>query len=132
MSEILIIDSDRAARMYLKLILTEAGCGTNGGYESGHEVAEAHTVAEGLRRLTSGSFDLVFLGDRVGDHSGAEFLGMAKSYDLAVGSFMVLLSNDPLVHADLDMRGLSPVVLPAFPTAEKALWLAETCVLARV
>jgi len=94
MARILIIDDDPQVCETLESLI----------FRLGHECHAAHTLKDGLARLGTTEFDLVFLDVRLPDGNGLEALGQIRNHEAPPDVIVLTGQGDP-DGAELAIQG---------------------------
>ena len=115
MTRVLLAEPDSAARLYLQLTLRDVG----------HDVIAVSTLRDALAATTTGIFDVAYVSDGFASAAAVELIATIKNYELGARTCFVVLSDDELVEAELEIAAVDALVLPSWPSVGQVLWVAH-------
>lgn len=112
---VLVVDDHRFMQQVMRVMLNSLGV---------HQVAAAFTVDEGLKRLSSQSFDIVIADYLMGGPTGAEFTRLARSEYFRGDRFVPIIActadTTPRTVSELRDAGADEILCK--PVSPRAIW----------
>ena len=115
MTRVLLAEPDSAARLYLHLTLRDIG----------HDVVTVATLRDALAATTTAIFDVAFVSDGFERAAAVDLIATIKNYELCERTSFVVLSDDDLIEAELEIGAVDALVLPSWPSVGQVLWVAH-------